>query len=173
MGMLDDKKVLVLIAPEYDDEEATTPINRFVDVGAAVDVASIKKGLLKGLHGRAVIEVTFTLEEIDPLKYDALVIPGSKEISNITEHGVAQKIVKAFHENGKPIGAIGNGPLMLVDSGIVSGIAVTGARKVKKELETVGAKFLKEDVWADENIITASEAKYTDRFVGSIEAAML
>ncbi|MBN2168726.1 MAG: DJ-1/PfpI family protein, partial [Actinobacteria bacterium] len=141
--------------------------------GATVDIASIKKGLLKGAHGKAVIEVTFTLDEVDTLEYNALVIPGGKGISAITEHPLAQKLVKDFFESGKPIGAIGNGPLMLIDAGVVSGIALTGWRKIKKELESAGAKFLKEDVWTYENIISAREAKYSDRFVGSIEAALL
>jgi DJ-1/PfpI family len=75
---LKDKRILFLLGPQYQDEEGAKPYEFLKDKGALVDVVGLEKGPLKGLHGRAEIEVTKTIEEADPADYDAMIIPGGR-----------------------------------------------------------------------------------------------
>lgn len=69
------------------------------------------------------------------------------------------------------MGAIGTGPLLLVDAGVASGKAITGAHEIKKEIERADAEYIAKDVWTDGNIITAKGAVNSDTLIGAVEAA--
>jgi PfpI family intracellular protease len=172
VGRLDGKKVLILVGQRYYDEEATGPVDLLVEAGAGVDVASFEKGTLKGVKGRAMLGVEFSLDEVDPARYDALVIPGGDSPSNLKEHTRAIEIVKAFSEADKPIAAIGEGPRLLAAAGVLEGKAVTGSHKIKREMERAGAKFVDEPVWVGGGLITARGYTEISRFVMAIEAAL-
>jgi deglycase len=172
VGRLDGRKVLVLVGQRFYDEEATGPIDMLVDAGAGVDVASYEKGMIKGVKGRAMLGVEFTLDEVEPAGYDALVIPGGDSPSNLKEHARALEIVEAFNGAGKPIAAIGEGPRLLAAAGVLEGKAITGSHKIKREMGRAGAKFHDEPVWVAGNFITARGYTEIPRFVMAIEAAL-
>lgn len=53
------------------------PYYRLKEEGFEVDIASLKKGKIKGKHGYEV-EVDRTLKEVDHDDYDVLIFPGGK-----------------------------------------------------------------------------------------------
>ena len=63
---LKDKEILMLLGPRYQDEEAKVPLDFLRGKGAHVDVVSINKGKLKGLHG-AEIEANITAQGFFPI----------------------------------------------------------------------------------------------------------
>ncbi|MHB8894257.1 MAG: DJ-1/PfpI family protein [Candidatus Geothermincolia bacterium] len=172
MGRLDGKKVLVLLAPDFQENEAAIPISRLVEAGADVDVASLEKGMLVGHNQKASISAEFKLSEIDAAVYDAVVVPGGKSPAALAEDPAALEIIKLMYESGRPVCAIGYGPLLLAAAGVLSGKTITGWPGIKKEVQRSGATFVNEPVWVDQNVITAKEAKDVDRFVSSVYAAL-
>jgi protease I len=172
MGRLDGKKILVLLAPDYQEAEAATPINRLVEAGADVDVASRKKGILVGHRGKASINAEFTFSEIDPATYDAVLVPGGKSPAALKEDLAALNIVKTMFQSGRPVCAIGYGPQLLAAAGVIKGKTITGWPGIKKEMVQSGARFENESVWVDGNVITAKEAKDVDKFIGAVSAAL-
>jgi len=169
---LDGKKIVMVLGKQYQDEEARQPYEFLVEKGALVDVAGLEKGVLKGLHGRAVIEVTKTFDEVDPVDYDAMIIPGGKGPANLRMHPESVDFVKRFFETGKTVAAICHGPQMLASADLLRGKNITGYHKIKEEMLEAGANFTDEPVIIDANLITSREPKDIPSFNKAIEDAL-
>ncbi len=169
---LDGKKIVMVLGKQYQDEEARQPYEFLVEKGALVDVAGLEKGVLKGLHGRAVIEVTKTFDEVDPGDYDAMIIPGGKGPANLRKHPESVDFVKRFFETGKTVAAICHGPQMLASAGLLRGKHITGYHKIREEMLEAGANFTDEPVIIDANLITSREPKDIPNFNKAIEDAL-
>jgi protease I len=168
---LEDKRILMLLGPRYQDEEARVPLDFLRGEGAHVDVVSISKGMLKGLHGTE-IEANMTVPEARPDSYDAMVIPGGRSPAGLRTHKDAVELVKAFFETGKPIAAICHGPQILAAAGLLKGRTITGYYKIKEEMLEAGANFLDEPVVIDSNLITSRQPGDLDDFNAAIKKAL-
>ena len=169
---LDGKKIVMVLGKQYQDEEARQPYEFLVEKGALVDVVSLEKGGLKGLHGRAVIEVTKTFDEVDPGDYDAMIIPGGRGPANLRKHPESVDFVKRFFETGKTVAAICHGPQMLASADLLHGKNITGYHKIREEMLEAGANFTDEPVIIDANLITSREPKDIPSFNKAIEDAL-
>lgn len=172
MGRLDGKKVLVLLAPDYQETEAAVPISTLADAGADAVVASTSTGMMAGHRKKATINAELTLAQVDPAAYDAVLVPGGKSPAALRRDPDALKIVRLMFESGKPVCAIGYGPELLAAAGILQGKTITGWPGIKKEMLASGARFENESVWVDGNVITGKEAKDVDRFMSAVMAAI-
>ena len=168
---LKDKNILMLLGPRYQDEEAEVPLDFLRGKGAHVDVVSITKGKLKGLHG-TVIEANMTVPEVRPDVYDAMVIPGGRSPAGLRKHPEAVELVKAFFETGKPIAAICHGPQMLAAAGLLKGRTITGYSKIKEEMLEAEATFVDKPVVIDANFITSRQPGDLEDFDAAIERAL-
>ncbi|MFN3480838.1 MAG: DJ-1/PfpI family protein, partial [Thermodesulfovibrionales bacterium] len=70
-------KALIISADNFEDSELLVPYYRLKEEGIDIDIASIKKGKIKGKHGYEV-EANKTLGEVNPDDYDILILPGGK-----------------------------------------------------------------------------------------------
>ncbi len=70
-------KAIIISADGFEDTELLVPYYRLKEEGIEVDIASLGKGKIIGKHGYEVA-VDKALPEIDPDKYDLLVLPGGK-----------------------------------------------------------------------------------------------
>ncbi len=70
-------KALIISADNFEDTELLVPYYRLKEEGIHVDIASMKKGTIKGKHGYKV-EIDKTLKEVNPDDYDILILPGGK-----------------------------------------------------------------------------------------------
>ena len=168
---LKDKKILMLLGPRYQDEEAKVPLDFLRKKGAQVDVVSINKGKLKGLHG-AEIDANMTVLEASPDSYDAMVIPGGRSPAGLRKHPEAVELVKAFFETGKPIAAICHGPQMLAAAGLLKGRTITGYYKIRQEMLEADANVVDKPVVIDANFITSRQPGDLEDFNAAIERAL-
>lgn len=169
---LDGKRILMLLGPQYQDEEASGPLAFLLGEGARVDVVGLEKGKLKGLHGRAEIEVNITTDEVDPSAYDALVIPGGRGPANLREHPETVDLVKEYAALGRPIAAICHGPQMLAAADLLQGKTITGYHKIRDEMIAAGATFVDEPVVKDGNFIFSRQPSDIPEFDRAIEEAL-
>lgn len=171
---LEDKKVLMLLGPGYEDTEAQKPYEFLKEGGALVDVAGIEKGALKGLHDEATIEVNKDLAEAEEQagRYDALVIPGGRGPAKLRQHPHAINLVKEFMDSDKPVAAICHGPQMLAAAGLLNGRTLTGYPKIKNEMTAAGATFVDEPVVVDGNLITSRVPEDIPLFNEELEKAL-
>lgn len=149
-------KVLMISADNFEDTELLVPYYRLKEEGAQVDIASISKGKIKGIHGYEV-EVNKTLEDIRLEDYDILILPGGKAPESIRREKKAIDIARHFFMANKPVAAICHGPQTLITAGLLKGRHATCYRSVAKEMQAAGAIYEDKEVVVDGNLITSRQ----------------
>ena len=149
-------KVLIISADNFEDTELLVPYYRLQEEGIQVDIASLKKGSIKGKRGYEVT-VDKTLQEIDPREYEALIIPGGKAPGLLRIDTHALEIARHFFQEDKPVSAICHGPQILISAGLLKGKKATSYKSVAKELKDAGAVYEDKEVVIDGNLITSRQ----------------
>ncbi|NWF52572.1 MAG: type 1 glutamine amidotransferase [Nitrospirae bacterium] len=149
-------KALIISTDNFEDCELLTPLYRLKEEGIKVDVASIKKGKIKGKHGYEV-DVDLTLKEVNPDNYDILILPGGKAPEVIRKEKEAIEIAKHFFQKNKPISAICHGPQTLISAGLLKGRHATCYKSVAQEMIKAGAIYEDREVVVDKNLITSRQ----------------
>ncbi len=149
-------KALMISADNFEDLELFVPYYRFKEEGITVDVASMKKGKIRGKHGYE-MEVNRTLDEVDPDQYDILVLPGGKAPETVRKQPRAVEIARAFFEKNKPVSAICHGPQTLITAGLLKGRRATCYKTVAPEMMEAGALYEDGDVVVDGNLVTSRQ----------------
>ena len=118
-------KAIVVLAPGFEEIEASTIIDILRRGSVIVDVVSITNQKVKGAHDLKFISDK-SIEEIQLKDYDAIILPGgSPGYLNLgNEKRVLDLIKKAFASN-KLIGAICAAPAVLAKAGILKGKKAT------------------------------------------------
>jgi protease I len=171
---LEGKRVVLLVANEFEDIELWYTALRMSEEGAEVVIAAVDIGLhprpalpqkyVTGRFGTTVPPLVHQvgkrfsiakLEEISPQNSDALIIPGgfSPDALRIDERCLG--LVRKFYNQGKIIAAICHGPQVLISAELVKGKKITSYAAVKDDLINAGADFVDEAVVVDGNIITS------------------
>ncbi len=149
-------RVLIVSADNFEDSELLVPYYRLREEEIEVDVASMRKGKIRGKHGYEV-EVDKTLEEVRSRDYDLLILPGGKAPEAIRKEEEAVKIAKDFFEENKPVSAICHGPQLLVTADLLRGRHATCSKSVAEELKDAGAIYEDREVIVDGNLITSRQ----------------
>jgi len=147
-------KALMISADNFEDTELLYPLYRLTEEGFQVDLASFNKEKIKGKHGYT-ITPNLTLDEVRPEEYELLILPGGKAPEALRKDERVLRIVKAFYEAGKIIGAICHGPLILISAGLLKGKRGTAYKSVAKELKEAGALYEDKEVVVDGNLVTS------------------
>ncbi len=169
--MKEERKILIISADEFEDSELTEPLNRLRDAGFRVDVAAPRKGNIRGKHG-AEVEVTHTLDDIDPARYDGLLLPGGKAPAQLRKIPHVQRMVRDFVESGKPVAAICHGPQILLSADVLEGREATGYRAIAEELRRGGIHYLDQEVVVDGNLITSRHPGDLPAFIDAFLRAL-
>lgn len=149
-------RALIVSADNFEDSELLTPLYRLKEEGIQVDIASIKKGKIKGKHGYEV-DVNLTLKELNPDNYDILILPGGKAPEVIRNEKEAIEIAKHFFQKNKPVSAICHGPQTLISAGLLKGRHATCYKSVAQEMINAGAIYEDKEVVVDKNLITSRQ----------------
>jgi protease I len=149
-------KALIISANDFEDSELLYPYYRLQEEGIETDLASLKKGLIKGKHGYEV-EANKALSEIDPDKYDILILPGGKAPETVRKDENALEIAKRFFQQNKPVAAVCHGPQTLISAGLMKGRRATCYKSVAKEMKEAGALYEDKEVVIDKNLVTSRQ----------------
>jgi archaeal arginyl aminopeptidase len=149
-------KALIISADNFEDTELLVPYYRLKEEGAEVDIASIKRGPIKGKHGYEV-EANKELKEIKPDNYDILVLPGGKAPETVRKDKNAIEIAKHFFQRNKPVAAICHGPQTLITAGLLRGRHATCYKSVAPEIKEAGALYEDKEVVVDGNLVTSRQ----------------
>ena len=101
------------------------------------------------------MQVDRTFEEVDPTRYDGLLIPGGRAPEYIRNRPAVKKIVQHFFETNKPVGAICHGVQVVAAALAVGGRTVTCYGEIAGELEQAGASYEDKEVVVDGNLVTS------------------
>lgn len=145
-------KVLVPIAPGFEEIEAITIIDVLRRAGIEVLTVGIDRKQVMGAHG-VQIKVDAHIEDVRTMEFDMLVLPGGMPGSeNLANNEKVLAIIGQMDQAGKHIGAICAAPMALAKAGVIK-----SAYTCYPSFETrVGDGYIpNENVVSDQNIVTA------------------
>lgn len=169
---LEDRRVAIIVAHEFEDVELLYPFLRLSEEGAEVIIVPVEAGLhprpsvkdkpVTGRYGTPIPLEVFEeggryaikkIGQIDLEDLDALIIPGGFSPDALRLVPEVLELVRKAYEHGKIIAAICHGPQVLISAGLVKGKKVTSYVAVKDDLINAGAIFVDEPAVRDGNIM--------------------
>lgn len=160
-------RALILTANGFEESELTVPREKLAAQGAQFDIAAPVAGPIRGKHGLpAVADARFA--DIDPERYDLLILPGGKAPAVVLQDGTALALVRAFFRSRKPVAAICHGLQILVAAGVMKDRRATCHHSIARELTNAGAHYVDREVVVDGNLITSRGPADLPAFVKEI-----
>ncbi|MBP5997011.1 MAG: DJ-1/PfpI family protein [Azonexus sp.] len=167
------KTILMLTGDFTEDYETMVPFQALLMVGHTVHAAC--PGKKAGEQVRTAIHdfegdqtysekpghnftLNATFDDIDPLAYDALVIPGGRAPEYLRLNPRVIAAVQHFAQANKPIAAICHGAQLLAAAGVIAGRSCSAYPACGPEVRAAGGKFADisvDQAHVDGNLVTA------------------
>ncbi len=170
--MLKHKKVAILIAARFHEEETTSPRHFLESKGTGVDYVGLERKQISGKAGRLNLTPEKSIDQIDVSDYDALVIPGGGAPERIRLNDKAVEFVHRFWASGKPVAAICHGPQVLISAGVLSGMKLTCYAGIRDDVKLAGADYVDQPLCVDGQLITSRKPDDLDQFNQAIADAL-
>lgn len=166
---LHDKKIAFLMANEGVEEvELTEPLEAVRDAGAEADLLAPESGEIQAfnhLDRGETFQTDRAVADADPSDYDGLVLPGGvANPDQLRANPEAVEFVRAFFEEGKPVGVICHGPWTLIDADVVRGRTLTSWPSIQRDLRNAGAEWVDEEVHVDQGLVSSRKPDDLDAF---------
>jgi len=166
---LKDKKVAIIIANEFDEQEFRQPYERLKAEGAKVTVVGIEAGQsLMGHHRRESAVTDAGFNTVSPDDFDALIIPGGYSPDKLRMSEKAVALVRGMYEQGKLVAAICHAPSLLISANMVRGKTLTSWPSIRVDLKNAGAIIVDREVVIDGNIVTSRSVSDVPAFTQTI-----
>lgn len=153
------RKIAILATDGFEQSELLEPVAALKRAGGEPHVIAPKSGEIQGMEhhekGRKV-RVDFTLDQVRPEDYAALVLPGgvaNPDALRVNDKAVA--FTRHFVDAGKPIGAICHGPWTLIEAEGVRNRLVTSWPSLRTDLANAGAEWIDREVVSDQGLVTS------------------
>ena len=169
MKKLKGKKIAFLATDGFEQVERVKPWEAIEEAGAEVELVSLEKGEIQGVHHDEKgdkFKVDKTVDSVSAADYDGLVLPGgvfNPDALRMNEDAVS--FVQDFFEQHKPVAAICHGPWLLVEADVVQGRKVTSWPSVSTDLKNAGAKWVDEECVCDQGLVTSRNPDDIPAFV--------
>lgn len=147
------KKVIIPLAPGFEEVEALTVVDILRRAGADVVLAGTIKGVITGRNNIHVLADT-TLNEAADGEYAMVVLPGGAlGTENLLKDERVKNLITKMHAQGRFVTAICAAPTVLSAAGLTKDRTITSHPSVRSELKA--AAISDERVVTDGNIITS------------------
>lgn len=147
------KKVLVPLAPGFEEVEALTVVDILRRAGAEVTTAGTVEGPIEGRNGIRVL-ADKPLEGAYAGEYDMVVLPGgAKGTENLKKDKRVAELLQRLHRKDRLVTAICAAPTVLSAVGLTKGKTITSHPSVRSELTE--EKVSEERVVVDGNLVTS------------------
>ena len=150
------KKIVLILAPGFEEIEAITPIDVLRRADIDVTVAGLNSLEVKGSHAVTVL-ADQQLSSIKHADYDGIILPGGLPGSHrLRDSQLVIDLVRAINEKKGLIAAICAAPIVLEKAGIIAGKEFT-CYPGQEEFIPSGT-HLRDRVVVDGNIVTGKGA---------------
>ena len=147
------KKVLVALAPGFEEIETITVVDILRRAGGRVFLAATEEGPIEGSRGVSVLP-DILIDQVDDNDFDLVVLPGGQPgTNNLQNNETVKTIIQNMHRSHKTIAAICAAPTILQSAGILKNTAATSHPSVRNQLNDVS--YSEERVVVDGNIVTS------------------
>ena len=158
---LDGVRVAILVSSCFEQSELTEPMKALEEAGATARIISLQPGTVRAMKHDEKAEtfnVDFTIDQVKPDEFDAVVLPGGVFNSDLLRADErAQEFVRAFDNVGKPIAAICHAPWLLISAGLVQGRNLTSYYTIADDVRNAGGKWVDQEVVRDDNWVSSRE----------------
>src|SRR5688572_11896957 len=151
---LTGKRIALLVAPMFRDEEVFEPLDELNRRGATVVVVGLDRGSVRGKLGGS-IEPDAILAEVRPSAFDALIIPGGQAPEAMRLDPALLEFVRAFDRQQGVLAAICHGPQVLISADLLRGRRATCFQGIRDDVKLAGAEYVDAPVVVDGNLITS------------------
>jgi len=149
------KKVLVPLAPGFEELEAVTIIDLLRRAMIDVTVAGLEEGAIKGSRGTRILPDTLLANAMDS-DYDMIVLPGGLPgADNLNSDSRIHDLLKKMSEKGQYIAAICAAPKVLATAGLLDNKEMTSYPGILSGIEVEGMHNNGKEVVVDGNVVTS------------------
>ena len=147
------KRILIPLAPGFEEIEALAVVDILRRAGAEVLLAGTVDGPIQGRNKIKILADT-SLDSVKEQDFDMIVLPGGAVgTENLKKDPRIKDIVERLYKKGRLITAICAAPKVLSAIGITAGRTITSHPTVRTKLQR--EKLSEERVVVDDNIITS------------------
>lgn len=175
--MKKNKRVVIITAEAFEDEEVMYPIMRLHEEGFIVDIATKDAKLVVGrLNFPLELMVRYYGKLVDAKKlktkdYDMVLIPGGFEAPDrVRQIQEVLEFVQKMNKEKKVVAAFCHGPWVLISAGLLKGKNATGYVGIKDDIANAGATYKDQAVVIDGNIITSRHPRDIGVFMKTLIA---
>ena len=148
-------KVLVPLAPGFEDLEATTIIDLLRRAGIEVVTAGLQPGLVQGARGLRV-QPDAELDAVLDQDFDMIALPGGMPgAEHLKNDARIQALLKRLAGAGKYTAAICAAPIALAAVGLLDGKKATSYPGFVDKLHLPGTTYLADAVVVDGRVVTS------------------
>jgi protease I len=172
MPSIPNSRILIVATDGFEEWELFGPREILQKRGGEVVLASLKLDPIQAtVHddpGKT-IRPDLTVDDANPDDFDALILPGGvRNPDHLRLHGNVIALIRAFAEQGKPIGAICHGPWLLVEADLLRGRTATSWPSIRTDLRNAGANIVDQAAVTDGNIVTSRNPDDVEPFTGAL-----
>ena len=165
---LQGKRVAILAADLYEDQELWYPYYRLQEAGADVTLVGPKADTTyTSKHGYPVT-TDEAAAKVRAKDFDGIVIPGGYAPDKLRRYDAVLNLVKAIHDRGGMVAAICHAGWVPISAGIMRGKIATGFYAIKDDLMNAGAEYVDEPVVVDGNLVTSRSPADLPQFLPAI-----
>src|ERR1051326_1953610 len=152
------KRVLVPLAPGFEEIEAITVIDILRRAGVEVTVAGTHNGPIEASRKTKHLP-DCTLDDVRADDFDMIVLPGgSPGVTNLRNDARVKQVVETLRAKNRLVAAICAAPTVLSAFGVLDGHTATSHPSVRKEIAALAAKVRDERVVVDGPVVTSQSA---------------
>ncbi len=161
-------RILLVIGDAAEVLDTFYPYHRLQEDGHAVDVAGPEvRAYHLVLHERPEgwditeerpgykLMATVAFRDVDPARYDALVITGGRAPEYLRYDADLLRVTKAIFAANKPVASVCHGIEIVAAAGVLPGRTATTVAKCKLDVESFGGRYVDEPVVVSGNLVTA------------------
>lgn len=148
-------KVLVPLAPGFEELEAVTIMDLLRRAGVEVISAGLAAGPVTASRGTVLLPDT-TLDEALKQNYDMVVLPGGMPgAKHLNEDARIKPLLRKMADSGKFTGAICAAPFVLAEAGLLAGKRATSYPGFVDKMNLPDVRYVNDPVVIDGKIITS------------------
>jgi protease I len=168
---LEGKRVGILVADRFRDEEVFEPFDFLEGLGASVLLIGLERGTVTGkLGGR--IEAEKAISEVSAGDFDALILPGGQAPERLRLDLRVLDLVRELDRGEGVLAAICHGPQILISAGLLKGRRATCFVGIRDDVRLAGARYSDEPVVVDGNLITSRKPEDIPAFNDAVRRAL-
>lgn len=170
--MTKNKRIAILIAAKFHEEETTVPRDYFLSKDVQVDLLGLENGPVMGKNNKFSLLPDKPVGDVKARNYDGLIIPGGGAPELIRIDEAALEFVKSFWATGRPVGTICHGAQVLISAGVLEGVTLTSYAGIRDDVKNAGAKYVDKPVCVDGQLISSRKPQDLPEFNATFEKAL-